>query len=309
MHSQATLGSCVQERHAKHFFRRERTMWAVVALTLATMVLEFGVGAVTHSLALTTEGWHMATHAGVLGFSGLAYRYARTHANNTQFAFGTGKVYALAGYTNAVVLLLVALLLAVTATRRIIHPEIIGFDEALPVAIIGVLANAASLVLLGKEHNHEHEHEHPRDHLSRGNHDHNLRAAYLHVIADLLTGILAIVALVGGRWLGLRVLDPIVGFVGAGAIAYWGWRLLCASARQLLDAVPLSAATVAIRARLEAMGDTKVQDLRLWHLGPSQLGCVVSLSASTPERLEVYRSAVLHTAPVTHLTIEVRARA
>jgi cation diffusion facilitator family transporter len=227
----------------------------------------------------------------VLGFSGLAYGYARIHAQKEQFTFGTGKVYPLAGYTNAVVLLLVALIMAVESVKRLVHLEPVAFAEALPVAIAGLATNLASVGLLDTRDDHDH--------------DHNLRAAYLHVLADALTSILAIFALLGGRYLGWGVLDPIAGLVGSAAITYWGVGILRASARQLLDAVASSSTASAIRARLEALGDARVTDLHLWHIGPGTLNCIVSLVASTPESLDVYRAAVLRVAPVAHLTIEV----
>jgi cation diffusion facilitator family transporter len=318
MRSEVTLGRYDGEDHAARSSRRERRVWSVVFLTTATMSVEFVVGHAAHSLALTAEGWHMASHAGVLGLSGLAYWYARSRAAQRHFTFGTGKVYALAGYTNAVVLLLAALLLAVEAAKRLVHSEPIAFGEALPVAILGLLANLASIALLGGLHHpgidharaepgtRRHDDVHGRRlHAHHAGSDHNLRAAYLHVLSDTLTDLLAVVALLGGRTLGLGFLDPVAGLLGGITIAYWGVGLLRSSARQLLDAVPLPVARSAICSRLEALGDVVVSDVRLWQTGPGELGCIVSLIVAAPRSLDVYRAAVHEVAPVAHLAIEV----
>jgi cation diffusion facilitator family transporter len=298
MHSEVMLDGGVSKHCAVRFSRNERRTWIVVALTGATLFIELIAGAMTHSLALTADGWHRATHAGALGFSGAAYWYARTHANQPQFAFGTGKVHALAGYTNAVVLLIVALAMGVESVERLVHSQPVEFTEALPVAICGLLANVVCVAILGGEHDPHHQSgaTYP---------DYNLRAAYVHVIADTFTGLVAIAALLGGRYLGLRFLDPMAGLVGGVAITCWAVGLLRASALQLLDAVAFPSATRAIRARLEALGDAKVTDLRLWPIAPGQLGCVVSLVASVPSSLDAYRVALLDVAPLGHLTIQI----
>jgi cation diffusion facilitator family transporter len=311
MQSEVTLRPCMHDDRMAGFSHRERRVWIVVGLTTMTMVVELVVGTIAHSLALMAEGWHMASHAGALGFSGLAYWYARSRANREHYAFGTGKVYALAGYTNAVVLLVAAALLAVQAVQRLAHSEPIAFAEALPVAILGLLANVASIVLLGgvsasrsQPGGRSTVHDNDQHRGVRLEHDHNLRAAYLHVLADTLTGVLAITALLGARYLGLGFLDPMAGLVGGVAIASFGVGLLRSSALPLLDAVPMLDAKATIRARLEACGDVDVTDVRLWQTGPGQLGCIISL-VGREDSLDVYRSAVLDVAPVGHLAIEV----
>jgi cation diffusion facilitator family transporter len=263
------------------------------------MIAELIVGTWTRSLALTADGWHMATHAGALGFAALAYWFARTRSRADDFTFGTGKVYALAGFTNAVVLVAVALWMGVEALLRLLHPEPIAFAEALPVAVLGLVVNLVSALLLDP-------HEHPSDAGDEGHvHDHNLRAAYLHVIADAVTSVAAIAALVCGRYLGLRFLDPVMALVSGLVILRWGAGLCRTSALQLLDAVPERALAHRIRSSIELLDDARVTDLHVWELGPGRRGCIVSLSASAPRSIEEYRTAILTTAKIEHLTVEV----
>lgn len=293
-----------------------RTRWVVV-LTALMMVGELVVGTLTNSMALTADGWHMATHAGALGMSAAAYWFARTRARESSFTFGTGKVYALAGYTSAVVLGLVAVLMLVESCRRLAHPLPIHFVEALPVAVLGLLVNLASVKLLhhddhghGEHEDHEdhHSHEDPHDHHGRGGHgatDHNLRAAYFHVLADAFTSVLAIAALVGGRYAGWTFLDPAMGIVGGLVILKWGVALCRDSARQLLDVVPSKQTIDAIRARVEELDDARVADLHLWEIGPGRNGCIVSLVTAVPREAAFYRNAILAVSDLAHLTVEV----
>lgn len=270
----------------------ERRTRIVVGVTLAMMALELVVGRLSQSLALVADGWHMATHAGALGLSAFAYWLARTRARHGAFTFGTGKVYALAGYTSALLLAVVAGWMLIESARRFAAPRTIDFGDALPVAALGLLVNLACAALL--QHGHE-----------DGQHDHNLRAAYLHVLADALTSVLAIVALLGGKYLGWTRLDPLMGVVGGAVILRWSWDLSRGAARQLLDAVPSADLDRALRARLETIDDVVVADLHTWDLGPARRGCVVSLFTSTPRATAYYRERILETAPFAHLTVEV----
>ena len=272
-----------------------RTRW-VVGLTAPTMGVELVGGTLTQSLALLADGWHMATHAGALGLTALTYWFARTRAQTQTFTFATGKVNTLAGYTNAIVLALVALLMMVEAVTRLLQPVQVAFDEALPVAALGLFVNLASIKLLGPGDGHT-------DHA--GNHDHNLHSAYLHVMADALTSVLAIFALLGGRYAGWVFLDPLVAMVGGMVILRWSIGLCRGTAVQLLDAVPSVEETKTIRSTLEALDDTRVVDLHLWELGPGRRGCMVSVVAGVPRSLEDYRVAILTAVPIDHLTIEV----
>ena len=277
---------------------------AVVALTAVMMVIELVVGWWTHSLALLADGWHMGTHVGALGISALAYWYARTRAGQTEFAFGTGKVYALAGYTSAGLLIAVAVGVIVESVSRMINPEIVRFAEAFPVAVLGLVVNLLSAWLLDVPHDHAHSHDHSaadHDH----HHDHNLRAAYLHVVADALTSVLAIVALLAGRYLNWTWVDPVVAVFGALVIFKWGAGLIRECGRQLIDLDPSKKHREKVIAALEGVVGTKVVDLHLWRVGPKQLVCMVSVASAAPRPLEEYKQVVLGAVPVDHLTVEI----
>jgi cation diffusion facilitator family transporter len=297
-----------------------RTRW-VVALTAAMMIGELVVGRLTESMALTADGWHMGSHAGALGLSALGYWFARTRAGHAAFTFGTGKVYAVAGYTSAVALSLIAVLMLVESAERLFDPRQVAFGQALPVAVLGLAVNlvCAKLLHVGHDHSHEHDHDHPHEHDDhehradeRGDgaghhahHDHNLRSAYLHVLADALTSVLAILALVGGRYLGWAMLDPLMGIVGGVVILKWGIGLCRSAGQQLLDTVPSQRLLDAIRAKIEAVGDARVADLHLWDIGPGQRACIVSLVTSAPESPSFYRRLIAEAAPLAHVTVEV----
>jgi cation diffusion facilitator family transporter len=289
-----------QFRHSHDYVsvdhHESRTRW-VVAITAAMMVVELVVGSLTNSMALTADGWHMATHAGALGMSALAYWFARTRSREEAFSFGTGKVYALAGYTSAVVLGIVALLMFGESARRLLRPEPIHFSQALPVAIIGLLVNLASVKLLDAD-----EHSQGGD---AHHHDHNLRAAYFHVLADAFTSVLAIAALLGGRYAGWKFLDPLMGIIGGAVILRWSVSLCRGAARQLLDMVPSPLLVDTVRRRLE-VGDTRVADLHLWEIAPGRHGCIVSLVTESPMNTAQYKSLLDGVEGISHLTIEVQ---
>lgn len=280
-----------------------RTRW-VVAITATMMVGELVTGTLTNSMALTADGWHMATHAGALGMSAAAYWFARTRAREASFTFGTGKVYALAGYTSAVVLGIVAALMLVESIRRLVHPLPIHFVHALPVAVLGLIVNLVSVKLLDSDDHHRAHDDGKHGH--GGGHDHNLRAAYFHVLADALTSVLAIVALVGGRYMRWSFLDPVMGIVGGIVILNWGVGLCRDSGRQLLDVLPSRELADRIRRAVEQVDDVRVADLHLWEMAPGQRGCIVSLVTATPRDTAFYRHAILETSPVAHLTVEVQ---
>jgi cation diffusion facilitator family transporter len=280
-----------------------RTRWVVV-ITVGMMILELVVGSLAKSLALTADGWHMATHAGALGISAFAYWFARTRAREAHFSFGTGKVYALAGYTNAVALLLIALFMTAEAGQRLLHPVAVDFGEALPIAVLGLVVNLISAKLLHADDHHggtDGDHEG----LVHAHHDHNLRGAYLHVLADAFTSVLAIGALLGARYAGLLFLDPVVAVAGSLVIIHWGLGLCRASARQLLDAVPDARLADEIRSCIEGFDDARVTDLHVWEIGPGRRSCIVAVKTSVPRPVEVYRAAVLAAARVEHLTVQV----
>lgn len=306
-----------------------KTRWVVV-LTFAMMVAELVVGYATNSLALTADGWHMATHAGALGMAAFAYWFARRQSGSSSFTFGTGKVHALAGYTSAVVLALIALLMVVESLRRFLHPEPIAFSDALPVAVLGLVVNLVSVKLLhadehhdahDDDHDHAHDddrhhdygdvpHEHSHHSHGRGHrgHDHNLRAAYFHVLADALTSVLAILALLGGRYFGWTFLDAAMGIVGGFVIGRWSYGLCRQAAKQLLDVVPSEALARRIRERIESQfAGASVVDLHLWDIGPNARACIVSVAAPAPHAPSAYRDALVSIASLQHVTVEVNA--
>lgn len=320
------------EEHNKAGERRTR--W-VVALAAVMMVGELVVGKLTGSKALEADGWHMGTHVGALGLTLVAYWYARTRAGNDAFSFGTGKVYALAGYTSGVVLAIVALLLAVESIEHLLDPDDINYNEALIVAAIGLAVNLGSVFLLGKGHHyghshghgHGHGHDHGHHHHGHGHHDHhddhhhthehrpekpqagtldfNMRAAYIHVLADALTSVMAIIALVLGKFAGLWFLDPAMGIVGGVVIVVWAASLCRQASRQLLDVVSSAKHEQVVRQKLEAIDDVRVADLHVWELGPGRRSCIVSIVTSSPRDVDFYRETVLGGLSLAHLTIEV----
>ncbi|HET7824576.1 MAG TPA: CDF family Co(II)/Ni(II) efflux transporter DmeF [Anaeromyxobacter sp.] len=305
----------------------EKRTWVVVALTSAMMVGEILAGSVYNSMALLADGWHMATHAGALGISALAYRYARSHARDPRFTFGTGKVGDLAGYTSAVVLGVVAILIGWEAAQRLRAPVAIAFDEAMAVAALGLLVNVASAAILARggghshgHHDHHHdggrdldhdhdlerEHDVDHDHREHGHADHNLRAAYLHVLADALTSVLALAALALGRFVGATWLDPAMGLVGAAVIARWSVLLARDTGRVLVDVAPEGSVAAAIRGAVEARGGERVSDLHLWRVGPGHVAAIVSVVSERGSSAEEVRAAIARVPGVAHLTVEVR---
>jgi cation diffusion facilitator family transporter len=297
-----------------------RTRW-VVGITLAMMVGEIVAGSVYGSMALLADGWHMGTHAAALGVAAFAYAYARRHAGDPRYSFGTGKVGALAGFASAVGLAVIALLVLVESAVRLSQPVTIRFDEAIAVAVLGLLVNLGSALLLKEGHDHDHgghgdahAHGHDDDHGDHDHHhghsvhhrDHNLRAAYLHVLADALTSVLAIVALVAGRSLGWTFMDPVMGIVGALVIARWSIGLLRDTSGVLLDGEVAPARRAAIAAAVEAGGD-RVADLHVWRVGPRHLAAIVSVVTEAPRPPAAYRERLASFPDLVHVTVEVNA--
>jgi cation diffusion facilitator family transporter len=298
------------------------TRW-VVGITAVMMIGELLVGWWTGSVALKADGWHMGTHVGALGLTLVAYWYARTRAGHDAFSFGTGKVYALAGYTSGVLLALVAIWMAIEGTVNLILRPAVDYKDALPVAGVGFVVNLVSAFLLRRNHHfgHHHHHDHHRHHDDHRHHDgrdhrgdeaprpgtldFNLRAAYIHIVADALTSLLAIGALSLGWWAGLWFLDPLMGLVGGGVITWWAVSLCRQASRQLLDVVSSPRHEQIVRERLEAIDDVRVADLHVWELGPGRRSCIVSVVTARPREVSAYRHAVLSALDVAHLTIEI----
>ncbi len=282
--------------------RNERRIWLVVALTAAMMVGEIIGGMIFGSMALVADGWHMATHAGALAISAVAYRYARRHAHDLKFSFGSGKFGELAGYSSALILALIALQIAVQSIGRLANPVPIRFDEATAIAILGLVVNLLSAWLLRGEHDAHGGHEEGHPH-----HDHNLRAAYLHVVADSFTSVLAIFALLTGRFFGAVWMDPVMGIVGALFIAHWSVGLMRTSGKVLLDATPDPQIVLAVRSRLES-GFDQVSDLHLWSVGPGHLALVATVVTDNPLPPDRYKARLRGLETLSHVTIEVQPR-
>lgn len=278
-----------------HNANERRTRW-VIALNVVMMIGEIGVGYVSGSMALLADGFHMATHAGALTVAAMAYAFARTRADDPAFAFGTGKVGDLAGFASALALGLLSLAILVESAERLFAPQHIQFGEATLVAALGLVVNMLGAWLLSGGHHHGDGHVH--------HHDNNIRSAYLHLLADGLTSLLAIGALLAGRYFGWVILDPVIGIVGALVIARWSWGLMRDTAQILLDRVdePL---TAEVRRRIEADGDAQVADLHVWRIAPGKHAGIVSLIAADPESADDYRRRLADLRSIVHLSIEV----
>jgi cation diffusion facilitator family transporter len=319
---------------AKHGAYEKRT-WTVVALTVVMMIAEIGGGVLFGSMALIADGLHMSTHVLALSIAAVAYSIARRHVANDWFSFGTGKVGELAAYSSAIILGLIALLIGYESVTRFFNPVAIAYREAIPIAVLGLAVNIVSAFLLhdhddhhhgggeqeqyhpehdhaGHDHaGHDHDHDHDRDH-DHHDHDHdaaqntdfNFRAAYVHVLADAVTSLLAISALVAAGYFGLPWLDPLAGLIGTVVIAAWAYSLIRSAAAVLLDAVPSRARAGLIRQRLEVEGD-RVTDFHLWRLGPGHLGVLAVVVSENPRAPDFYKARLAGIAGLSHVNIEV----
>jgi cation diffusion facilitator family transporter len=298
-HDHVFLGS----RHDRH----ERRTWFVVALTATMMVGEIVVGWLSGSMALLADGWHMATHAAALGIAALAYLFARRQAGNSHFTFGTGKFGDLAAFSSAIILSMIAVQIAYESAVRLLHPVPIAYGEAIAVAALGLVVNIVSAWLLRDDHDHHHGHGHDHDHAhSRSHHHHdiNLRAAYVHVMADAVTSILAITALLVAMYAQWVWADPAVGIIGSLVIASWAYGLLRASGAVLLDVNADKNLEMVIRDRLETKGD-RVTDLHLWQVGPGHRAAVISVVSDHPLPPATYKRRLDGLRGLSHVTIEV----
>lgn len=294
-HDHVFLGS-------SHDENARRTLW-VVALTSAMMVGEIVAGYLTGSMALLADGFHMATHAGALSVAAAAYAYARRHARSARFSFGTGKVGDLAGFASALVLGLISLGIGIESVMRLFQPITVAFGTATWIACVGLSVNVASALLLGGgHHHHDHGHSHGHDHHHHHGHDNNLRSAYVHVIADALTSVLAIAALLSGRYLGLVWMDPVMGIIGAIVIANWSWTLMRDTASVLLDRADDHVAEE-VRELVEAPGDAKITDLHVWRVGPEAHAAIVEVAGRVSPAVLRDRLRPVH--EIAHLTVAV----
>lgn len=291
-------------RHSHDFLggrheRNERQTHLVIGLTAAMMVAEIAAGSVFNSMALLADGWHMASHASALSITAFAYWFARRHRNNARFSFGTWKVGVLGGFSSAVVLGVVALLIAWESIGRFFLPLAISFDQAIGVATMGLAVNVLSAWLLREAHPHGDDVHHGHDH------DHNMRAAYLHVLADALTSVTAIFALLCGKFFGWAWMDPAMGVVGSMVIARWAYGLLRDTSSVLLDG-DVSAETVeSLRLALEEGSSDLVADLHVWRVGPGQLAAVAVVISDEPRAPKHYKALMGGAVELAHATVEV----
>ena len=296
--------------------RNERRIWLVIALTAVMMVVEIGAGSVYGSMALVADGWHMSTHASAMLISALAYLYARRHAQNARFTFGTGKLGDLAGFASAIVLALIALLMGWESLLRLFDPVAINFREAIAIAVAGLVVNIVSAWLLRGDHGHDHhghshghahdDHHHNHDHgHAHGGKDNNLRSAYVHVIADAMTSVLAIVALSLGSRFGWTFHDPLMGIVGGLVILQWSWSLLRASGAILLDFIPPGEDLPdEIREAIET-GEDRITDLHVWQVGPGHHAAIVAVATPVSRDPAFYKARLADIHELSHVTVEV----
>lgn len=284
----------------------KNTLWAVV-LTSVMMVAEILGGWMTNSMALLADGWHMSSHVLALGLSVLAYAAARRFAHDPQFAFGTWKMEILGGYTSAIFLVMVAGLMLYQSVARLIAPTPIHYNQAIAIALIGLLVNIACAWLLRGGHQHEHGHEHHHDHHEHGqHHDLNLRSAYMHVIADAATSVLAILALSGGKYWGAGWLDPVMGIAGAVLVAVWAYGLLRDTGSILLDAEMNDPVVAEIREVIAASPvQAEICDLHVWRVGKGKYACILGLATMEEVSPEYFRQQLGVHEELAHITVEV----
>jgi cation diffusion facilitator family transporter len=311
----------IQNEH-EHSFRQDQVRSGeartilVIAITASMMVVEIAGGIAFGSMALLADGLHMASHAAALGITAFAYVYARRHAHDKRFSFGTGKVNSLGGFAGAVLLAVFAVFMGWESIERVVRPIPIAFNQAIFVAVLGLIVNGVSVFILGDKH-HDHEEGHVRDERpdvqsvveTRHGHDHNLRAAYLHVLADALTSLLAIFALLAGKYLGLTWMDPVMGIVGAGLVARWSFGLIRVSGRVLLDHQASEDVREQIIDALENSGECRVVDLHLWCIGPGIYSTAISVLAGNPMPPEAYKRLLPEGLGIVHVTMEVNPSA
>jgi cation diffusion facilitator family transporter len=273
-----------------------RTFW-VMMLTAVMTVIEIAAGWAFNSIALLADGWHMSTHALALGIGYFAYRYARLHTANEDFTFGTGKIHALGSYSSALILAFVALFVFADSIRAFFGAEAISYNQAIPVAFIGLIVNLVSIKLLHVDHDHGDGDGHGHEH------DHNMKAAYAHVIVDAMTSFLAILSLLAGKYLHWTWMDPLVGIIGAIIIAQWAWALIRNAMSMLLDRQPSSALMKEIAAKIESDGDSQVADLHLWNIAPGRIAAIVSVVTHQQRVTDDYKYR-LKDMGLAHITVE-----
>lgn len=280
--------------------KAERRTLLVLILTFFTMLLEVGAGIFLESMALLADGWHMATHVAAFMITIFAYRYSRAHANDQTFAFSPGKVGVLGAFASSVALAVVALLMLIESGERIITPHVIHFDEAIAIAGFGLFINIICALLLKERQPHGHAHHHGHSH-----HDQNLKAAYVHVIADALTSVLAIIALLLGKYYGWFWPDPVMGIVGAIIITRWSYLLVKETSPILLDESIDADYSQAIIEKIESDADNRIADLHIWRISPNHFAVIISLVTHNPQSPEYYKELLKKFHKLSHITVEV----
>ncbi|MBE8605864.1 CDF family Co(II)/Ni(II) efflux transporter DmeF [Vibrio sp. OPT10] len=312
-----------QHNFSSHNSQGEKRTFYVLLLTVVTMIVEIIAGTIYGSMALLADGWHMGTHAAAFGITLFAYRYAKKHAESERFSFGAGKVSVLGGYTSAIALGIVALLMLVESVHRLFNPQAIQFNEAIIVACIGLTVNVVSMFLLGdhhhdhghehgynhsKNHDHSHSHDHDSDHSHKHgehHHDHNLRAAYMHVLADTLTSLLAIVALLFGKFYGWNWLDAAMGMIGALVIAKWTMNLMKQTSPILLDENIGDDYRQSITEALASYAI--VTDLHMWKVSGHHYSAAITLESNSDKTISEYKQMLAKFDKINHLTLEVHS--
>lgn len=291
----------------------ERRTRIVIAITAGMMVLEITVGLLSNSMALLADGWHMGTHVTAFLITAIAYSFSRRHAANPLHSFGTAKIGVLGGFASAIVLSVIALLMAGESIHRFFQPLTIHFNEAIGIAALGLIVNVTCALIL--MHGHDHDHAHAHSHSGHSHHDHghhhhqhhdlNLRAAYLHVLADAFTSLTAITALTAGKFFAWTWLDPAVGILGSGVVMSWAYSLVRDTSGILLDRTPATCDLPdEIRKAVESDGDSMVTDLHVWQVGVGRFAAIVSIVAHEPRTSEAYRDRLREHEELVHITIE-----
>lgn len=307
------LTAALQQRQHSHAFddgnplAEQKTKWAVV-LTVIMMVAEISGGYVYNSMALLADGWHMSSHALALGMAVLAYMFARRYAHDIRFSFGTWKIEILGGYTSAVLLVVVAIMMLIQSVERLINPTDIHYNQAIAIAALGLVVNLVCAWLLKDGHGHDHHHgHHEHDHGHAHEHqDLNLRAAYIHVIADAATSVLAIIALFAGKFWGAAWLDPVMGIAGAGLVSVWAYGLIRDSGRVLLDAEMNAPVVEEIKEVIDACPvDAKISDLHVWRVGKGKYACILGLVTQSDASADYFREQLSIHEELVHITVEI----
>jgi cation diffusion facilitator family transporter len=291
------------------FTAAEKSTRRVLILTAVMMVVEIIGGMKLHSMALFADGWHMGTHVAAFFITVGAYAFARRHAKDTRYSFGTGKVAVLGAFTSAIILGGIAVFMVSESVNRLLHPLPIHFNEAIAVACLGLTVNIVSALMLRDCHGHHHHHAHDEAHAHTDGHHHdlNLKSAYIHVIADAVTSLLAIVALTGGKFFGWTWLDPVMGIVGSGVIAQWAYSLVQDTKIILLDKEPEdSDLNEEIHKAIESDGDSAIADLHIWQIGVKKFAAIISVVAHEPKSPSAYKERLKEHEELVHVTVEVQ---